>query len=93
MKFDNVRTNSGTSNVSSFRNSGKFTSESEGLYLVNSWILSDTNSAEFAIYCNGNSIASAYVKYIADGYFLGTATSVVVVEIKVGDTVWVQTEH
>ncbi|CAG2240768.1 unnamed protein product [Mytilus edulis] len=91
VRFDNVRTNRSISNVSSFRNSGKFTSESEGLYLVSSWILSDTNSAEFAIYCNGNSLASAYIKYIAGGYNIGTATAVVVVELKVGDTVWVQT--
>lgn len=80
MKFDNVRTNSGISNLSSFRNSGKFTSESDGLYLVISWITSETNSAEFSRYCNGNSLASAYVKYIAAGYNIGTATAAVVVE-------------
>ncbi|CAC5405797.1 unnamed protein product [Mytilus coruscus] len=93
VKFDDIKTHTGISNLSSFRNSGKFTSENEGLYLVSSWILSHTNRAQFAIYCNGNSLASAYVMYDGDaGTNIGTATAVVAVELKEGDTVWVQTK-
>ncbi|XP_052086779.1 uncharacterized protein LOC127724044 isoform X2 [Mytilus californianus] len=93
VKFDDIKTHTGISNLSSFRNSGKFTIEKEGLYLVSSWILSHTNRAQFAIYYNGKSLASAYVMYDGDaGTNVGTATAVVAVELKVGDTVWVQTK-
>lgn len=94
VKFDDIRTNIGISNVSSFRNSGKFTSESEGLYLVFSWIVSDVNDAQFAIYCNGNSLARVYVTFNGDtgNANVGTTRAVVAVELKAGDIVWVQTK-
>ncbi|XP_076076758.1 uncharacterized protein LOC143047563 [Mytilus galloprovincialis] len=92
VKFDDIKTHTGISNLSSFRESGKFTSESEGLYLVTSWIMSNTNAAQFAIYCNGDSLSSAYVMHDGDAGSIGRATAVVSIELKVGDNVWVQTK-
>ncbi|VDI41045.1 Hypothetical predicted protein, partial [Mytilus galloprovincialis] len=94
VRFNNIRKNIGISSISSFQNSGKFTCEYEGLYLVSSWILSNTDESQFAIYYNGQSLASAYVMYdAAPEINVGTATAIVSVELKVGDTVWVQTKN
>lgn len=93
VKFNNIRKHIGISSVSSFQNSGKFTCENEGLYLVSAWIVSNTDESQFAMYYNGDSLASAYVMYDgASETNVGTATAIVSVELKVGDTVWVQTE-
>lgn len=93
VKFNNLRTQSCIDSLSSFRSSGKFTIEYEGLYLISTWIMSQTNHGQFSVYRNGNSIANAFVMYGRDSKDGSTATIVVTVELSVGDTIWVQTKQ
>lgn len=93
VKFNDIKTNSNISNLSYFKSNGKFITETEGLYLVSTWIFSYTNGASYAVYKNGKSIALAYAHYDRDTSNTngGSASAIVSTELKAGDVVWVQT--
>ncbi|CAG2226174.1 C1QL [Mytilus edulis] len=94
IKFDDIRTDIGNTNLFSFRSSGKFTCQKEGLYLISSWVLSDTNIATIVVYRNNNTLAKVYITYDSDDdTSAGTGTAVVSVELQIGDTVYVKTEN
>ncbi|XP_071136988.1 uncharacterized protein MG328 homolog [Mytilus edulis] len=92
VKFDDVRAIVGVKNISSFRTSGQFTSEVEGLYLVSVWIDTTTNYGHFQIYKNQMIIGSTVFNYISTSATVQTTgTAVVAVELQIGDTVRIQT--
>ncbi|XP_071135131.1 uncharacterized protein [Mytilus edulis] len=93
VKFNDIKTNSNISNLSYFKSNGKFITETEGLYLVSTWIFSYTNGASYAVYKNGKSIALAYAHYDTDTSNTngGSASAIVSTELKAGDVVWAQT--
>ncbi|XP_071177348.1 uncharacterized protein [Mytilus edulis] len=96
LKFGDIRTHVGilNDNLSSFRSSGKFTCQKEGLYRISSWMLSDTDIATIGIYRNSNNLAKVYITYDSDSdTSAGTGTAVVTVELQVGDTVYVKAEN
>lgn len=94
LKFDDISTQTGINNLSSFRNTGKFTCESEGLYLISSWVESNTDYARFGVYRNNFLLANAYITYTDSGsVVVGTGTAVIAVELQVGDLVYVKTEY
>lgn len=93
LKFDDISTQTGINNISSFRSTGKFTCESEGLYLISSWVESGTSFARFGVYRNNFLLANAYITYTDRGsVVIGTGTAVIAVELQVGDLVYVKTK-
>lgn len=93
VKFNDIKTISNISNLSYFKSNGKFTIETEGLYLISTWIFTHTNGAIYALYRNGNIIALVYAHYDTDTSHSngGSASAIVSIELKAGDAVWVQT--
>lgn len=91
VKFNDIKTNINMHNLSHFKSKGKLMIETEGLYLVSTWI-SHTNGASYALYRNGIIITSAYTQYdTVDIYGGGTTTAIVSIELKAGDAIWVKT--
>lgn len=93
LKFDDIRTQTGIINISSFKSSGKFTCQKEGLYLISSWVVSDTDYATFGVYRSSNKLAQVYITFDSRDSSAGTGTAVVSVELQVADTVYVKTEN
>lgn len=56
MAFDDVKFSLGITNLSTFRNTGKFTFEHGGLYIISASVLSITDNAYYFISLNGNDI-------------------------------------
>ncbi|CAG2246630.1 unnamed protein product [Mytilus edulis] len=61
MKFDDVKYSVGITNLSSFKTTGKFTCEHEGLYLISASVMSYTTGANYFIKLNGNDISQTYI--------------------------------
>lgn len=94
LKFDDIRTQTGIISISSFKSSGKFTCQKEGLYLISSWVFSDTNFATFGVYRSSKKLAQGYITFDSDdNTSAGTGTAVISVELQVADTVYVKTEN
>lgn len=92
VKFDDIRDIVGVKNISSFRTSGRFTSEVEGLYLVSAWINTSSNYGHLNIYKDQKVIGSIVYNYISTSASIQTTgTAVVAVELNIGDTVRIQT--
>ena len=94
IKFTEVMTNYGISNLSSYRSSGKFTCEIEGLYIFTSSIYGSSGSSYFGAYHNGREITRTVATYHTiqtDAYSSGT--TVAAVQLQPGDTIWVQSLH
>ncbi|CAC5424425.1 C1QL [Mytilus coruscus] len=92
LKFDNVLTNVGIDNLSSFQSTGKFNCTKEGLYIVSIWVLAQTASRGYHvhIYKNNNILSETYISN-RNHYDTGPAT--VAVELEVEDNVWVQFDN
>ncbi|CAG2190465.1 unnamed protein product [Mytilus edulis] len=61
MKFDDVKYSVSITNLSSYKTTGKFTCEHEGLYLISSSVMSHTSLANYYIILNGNDISQTYI--------------------------------
>ncbi|CAC5421379.1 unnamed protein product [Mytilus coruscus] len=61
MKFDDVKYSVGITNLSSYKTTGKFTVEHEGLYLISASVMSLTNNALYYIRLNGNDISLTHI--------------------------------
>lgn len=79
----------GISNLSAVNNTGKFVCEKSGIYMVSVSIMSNTNTARFYIYLNGNRISSTYIGQHSGWWHTGTV--VIARQLQIGDSLWVQT--
>ncbi|XP_076071310.1 uncharacterized protein LOC143042745 isoform X6 [Mytilus galloprovincialis] len=87
MKFDDVKYSVGITNLSSFKTTGKFTCEHEGLYLISASVMSNTNDAHYHIRLNGNTISQTYIGQHNGGkLFTGAVT--VTRTLNPNDQVW-----
>ncbi|VDI69475.1 Hypothetical predicted protein [Mytilus galloprovincialis] len=87
MKFDDVKYSVGITNLSSFKTTGKFTCEHEGLYLISASVTSYTSGAQYYIRLNGNDISYTYIGQHSGGYaFTGAVT--VTRKLNPNDQVW-----
>ncbi|CAC5416510.1 unnamed protein product [Mytilus coruscus] len=91
LKFDNVKFSVGINNLPTYRSTGKFVVEKEGLYLIAVSIFSDANNAYFYIYLNGNRISETRIGYTSSPPSLmqHTGTVVVVRQLLLNDSLWV----
>lgn len=91
IKFDEVKTNVGIDNLSSFQSTGKFNCTKDGLYIVSIWVLAQAASRDnnVYIYKNSNIVSKTYI--YDNTYDTGPAT--VAVELDVNDNVWVQFDN
>lgn len=87
IKFPDVLSKIGISNISTFKSSGKFTCEAEGLFQISVTILSNTGNKRFGIYMNKHLVSKAYISSTSN-HESGTAVAVVV--LKRNDEVSVQ---
>lgn len=84
IKFDDVRTSIGIKNLSTFKTTGKFSCEVEGLYHISVYIVSYTTSSMYSIYKNTNKLTTTYSDTAGN---IQTFAVAVVVEMNVGDTI------
>ncbi|VDI14147.1 Hypothetical predicted protein [Mytilus galloprovincialis] len=61
MKFDDVKFSVGVTNLATYKSTGKFTCEQEGLYIISASVMSYTNGAYYYISLNGNYISDTYI--------------------------------
>ncbi|VDI22108.1 Hypothetical predicted protein [Mytilus galloprovincialis] len=87
IKFPDVLSKIGISNMSTFKSSGKFTCEAEGLYQISVTILSHTGGKRFGIYMNNHLVSKAYISSTSNSE---SGTAVAVVVLKRNDKVSVQ---
>lgn len=73
--------------MSTFKSSGKFTCEVEGLYQISVTILSHTGDKRFGIYMNNHLVSKAYISSTSNSE---SGTAVAVVVLKRNDKVSVQ---
>lgn len=90
--FNVVKTQVGIDNLSTFTSTGKFTCTKPGLYLVSIWVLTPGQSkrGHVNILRNNKVLAPAFI-YNTAHYDTGTATAVV--ELHLGDKVWVRYDN
>ena len=84
IKFTDVKTANGIHNTDSIRNSGIFTCENPGLYLISVYIQTNSTHAQYNVNKNDHIIANG-LSSITDWY---QTTSVTVIEhLTVNDTI------
>ncbi|XP_071172132.1 uncharacterized protein [Mytilus edulis] len=84
IKFDEIRSHIGILNLSAIRSSGVFTAEKPGLYHITVVINGRKSNAQFSIHINGNSLSTLRM---SSDETIATGTSVVAVELQIGDVV------
>ncbi|CAC5357457.1 unnamed protein product [Mytilus coruscus] len=89
IRFDQVRSHVGILDMAAIRTTGKFTCEKGGVYHISVVINTPTDHASFSIYMNGNSVSKLSIS--SDSH-VDTGTSVVALELQIGDIVWVQAD-
>ncbi|CAC5421365.1 unnamed protein product [Mytilus coruscus] len=91
MKFDDVKYSVGITNLSTYRSTGKFTCEHEGLYLISASVMSPNNNARYDIVLNGDRISQTYIgQHTGSNAFTGAVT--VTRKLNPNDQVWLYTE-
>lgn len=90
--FDDVKTQVGIDNLSTFISTGKFTCTKPGLYLVSIWVLTpgQNKNGMIYIYRNNKILTKTYINNSAH-YDTGTATAVI--ELQLGDKVLVRYDN
>lgn len=91
IRFNNVRSSIGITNISAFKSSGKFICEKEGLYLTAASVAS-SQSSSFCIN-NGNTRVSCTENGIFSGSYWHSGTSVAILHLKVNDNVHVVSSY
>ncbi|XP_076071312.1 uncharacterized protein LOC143042745 isoform X8 [Mytilus galloprovincialis] len=86
LKFDDVRYSEGITNLSSYKTTGKFTCEREGLYLISASVMSYTSGANYYIKLNGNDISLTYIGSNGGQEFTGAVS--VTRKLNKNDQVW-----
>ncbi|CAG2193055.1 unnamed protein product [Mytilus edulis] len=86
LKFPDIKTSVGVSNLSSFQSTGKFTCQVPGYYHIVTTIMSTNNNARIDIMKNSNSIHWQFVTGYAQSYWT-PGTAAVALELKTNDTV------
>lgn len=89
IKFDDVRTSIGIKNLSTFKTSGKFSCEADGLYHISVHVVSSNTGSYYSIYKSNNRLITIYDDHNRSGE---SSAGVVVVEMNVGDTISVTTD-
>lgn len=91
IKFDNIAFSVGMYNQSTYKSTGKFVCESQGLYIFSVSIYSSTNGAYFSIYLNGNRISHTWIGYNSNNpsSMRYTGTAVHSLQLNLNDSVWV----
>lgn len=89
--FDEIQLRYGVNNINSFKSTGKFVAEMEGLYIVSVWIMSSTRESEIGIYHNNKLITRTYIN--GDNGAWHSACGIVAIELQINDTVWIGTLH
>lgn len=88
-KFDDAITSDGITDLDSIRKTGKFTCEKDGFYLVSFYLTTDTIACHLALYRNSSRIARASK---GSGNKFQTSSLLVLLKLKVGDTLSVEAE-
>ncbi|XP_063448250.1 uncharacterized protein LOC134727792 [Mytilus trossulus] len=87
IKFDDVKFSVGITNLATYKSTGKFTCEQEGLYIISASVMSLTNNAEYFIYLNGNPISDTFIgQHSNTNVHTGAVT--VTRKLKLNDQVW-----
>ncbi|VDI60907.1 Hypothetical predicted protein [Mytilus galloprovincialis] len=91
IKFDDVTFSVGINNLPTYKSTGKFVVEKEGLYLISVDIFSKTNGAYYQIYKNSIVISDTRIAYYRSppSVMQHTGTVVVVRQLRPNDSLWV----
>ncbi|XP_063396750.1 uncharacterized protein LOC134681185 isoform X2 [Mytilus trossulus] len=91
IKFDYVTFSVGINNLPTYKSTGKFVVEKEGLYMISVAIYSKTNDAYYCIYLNGNVISYTKIAHTSSppSSMSHTGTVVVVRQLRPNDSLWV----
>ena len=85
IQFTDVKIVNGMHNTDSIRNSGIYTCENPGLYLISVFIQTNTNNGAYFVNKNTNHIADIFSS-ITDHYYQTTSVTVLV-QLTVNDTI------
>ncbi|CAC5418714.1 unnamed protein product [Mytilus coruscus] len=88
IKFDNVKTVHGYSDVSSFTSTGQFKCEISGFYFISAFIASDTDSAGFQIMKNSHTLAIGWHNQRPSGWSR-SASSFIALDTQKDDNTWI----
>ncbi|XP_076111176.1 uncharacterized protein LOC143079621 isoform X1 [Mytilus galloprovincialis] len=89
LKFPDIKTSVGVSNLSSFQSTGKFTCQVPGYYHIVTTMMSVDSNERIDIMKNSNSIHWQYVTGNTQGSWT-PGTAAVALELKTNDTVWIK---
>ncbi|CAC5418718.1 unnamed protein product [Mytilus coruscus] len=90
IKFDNVKTVHGYSDVSSFTSTGKFKCEISGFYYISAFIASNTEEAGFGIMKNSHTLANGWHNKRTNGWNR-SASLFIAVDLQKDDNIWIRT--
>lgn len=93
IKFDDVTFSVGVNNLTTYKNTGKFVVEKDGLYLISLAISSNNNHAQYHINLNGNVISYARVTGSFLEQYSDTVNVVVALQLRLNDILWVSYPH
>ncbi|VDH98351.1 Hypothetical predicted protein [Mytilus galloprovincialis] len=88
MKLSDMQYSVGITNLAAYRNTGKFTCEQEGLYIISASVMSLSSGAEFYIYMNGNIISETYIAQNNNNNEKHTGAVTITQELNQNDKVW-----
>ncbi|CAG2246176.1 unnamed protein product [Mytilus edulis] len=87
MKFDDVKFSVGITNLATYKSTGKFTCEQEGLYMISASVMSYTSEAYYYISLNGNYISITYIgNHSGNNDYTGAVT--IARKLNPNDKVW-----
>lgn len=87
MKFEDVKYSVGITNLEAYKNTGHFTCEHEGLYLISAYVMSHTSNAKYSINLNGNRISQTCISQHVNTY-IHTGAVTITRELNINDKVW-----
>ena len=82
--FQDVKTAIGIAHINAFKTSGKFTCERSGVYLIATFVQSNTHENGFTIYKNNKALGDAFGSLTGE---FETATVVVIESVTANDTI------
>lgn len=92
IKFDVIKSVYGISSVDSFKRTGIFKCEISGLYLLTATILSPSSFARFLMVKNGVALERVFFQIYQPGSSdYQTGTGILAINLRVGDTLRIQT--
>lgn len=92
MQFDSVMFSVGITNLTSYKNTGKFTCETEGLYLISASVMSSTSDASYYIVINGGFLSITTIGHHDKDHRAFTGTVTITKELDLNDEVWLYTQ-